>query len=312
MKEESSIKWITLKGGRRIPIRVGQEKKKEKTLQDKLKERLTKTGGTADGKAQQTGRDEQGRKESLREVCEGYRKEIAGIQRSGLGTRNYDGIRERLSGFLERRLELERSSNGDRNGISIIKGKNGSEFKIYSNVNGDTFQEVFALHKPNIKNGELVDLHQEKGAYNNCKCFLSSDGLQGLAIEPNGNIISVFNADSYHETKNPNGKKGWVKASLETAVKNGGDRLDCYNSEKQPLAQMYGKYEFEGGKRFVKASTMKYNMDYDHDDIAKNHNKPDVVFMALTNRNVVPMNFGKDDYDRALQYRDYILGKNKK
>jgi hypothetical protein len=98
--------------------------KKEKTLQDKLKERLTKTGGTADGKTQQTGRDEQGRKDSLREVCEGYRKEIAGIQRRGLGTRNYDRIRERFPGFLERRLELERSSNGDRNGISIIKGNN--------------------------------------------------------------------------------------------------------------------------------------------------------------------------------------------
>ena len=29
MEEESYIKWITLKGGRRIPIRVGQGKKRK-------------------------------------------------------------------------------------------------------------------------------------------------------------------------------------------------------------------------------------------------------------------------------------------
>nr|DAR88088.1 MAG TPA: hypothetical protein [Caudoviricetes sp.] len=303
MNDNDSIKWITLKGGRRIPIRVSQEKKKEKTLQDKLKERLTKSGGTADGKTQQAGRDEQGRKASLREVCEGYRKEIARIQQQGVYRIEDETVSRRLSGFMERRLGSEYSGSGNGNKPTIIKNKQGKEFKIYSDVKGDTFQEIFGMHKKYIENGELVDLHQGKGAYNNCKCFLSSDGLQGLAIEPNGNIVSVFNADT--------NKKGWVKASLETAVKNGGDRLDCYNSEKQPLAKMYGKYEFEDGKKFVIASAMKYNMDYDHDDIAKKHNKPDVVFMALTNGNVVPMKFGKDDYDRALQYRDYILDKRK-
>ena len=90
-----------------------------------MKKRWTKLSEEIeDGKTQQAGRDEQGRKDSFQEVCKGYRKEITGIQWRGLGTRNYDGIRERLSGFLERRLELECSSNGDRNGISIIKGNN--------------------------------------------------------------------------------------------------------------------------------------------------------------------------------------------
>lgn len=192
-------------------------------------------------------------------------------------------------------MDSEYGGNRNRDGNAVEL--NG--FKVYSNVNPSTFQEVFWLHKSHLENGELVDFHEYKGAYDDCKCFLSSDGLQGFAIEPDGNIISVYNANAGLE--NPHAQKGWTKTLVKLATENGGDRLDCYDSQKQPLAEIYAKYGFKT------VSRMPYNMEYDHDNIAANHNKPDVVFMAHIDKDIEVKNFTKDEYNEAERYRNEII-----
>ena len=49
---------------------------------------------------------------------------------------------------------------------------------------------------------------------------------------------------------------------------------DAYASKNQNLRAIYEKTL--GAKV---ASSMDYNMEYDHDDIANNHGNPDIVFI---------------------------------
>lgn len=113
-----------------------------------------------------------------------------------------------------------------------------------------------------MKQNELVDLHED---YSNAKCFLSSDGLQGFAIEDNGNLISVFNADT--------SKRGFVGAIGEFAKLQGATHLDCYGYLSGYYTKVLG---------FKTASLMDYNMEYDHHNIAENYNNPQVAFVVNT------------------------------
>lgn len=61
---------------------------------------------------------------------------------------------------------------------------------------------------------------------------------------------------------------------------------------------------------FDTASIMDYNMKYDHDDIAKNHNMPQVAFMINPNfatQEVTLKEFNKEQYDEALDYRNSFI-----
>ena len=48
---------------------------------------------------------------------------------------------------------------------------------------------------------------------------------------------------------------------------------------------------------------MDYNLDYDHHNIAKNHNNPKVAFMVNTNAEVATKSFNKNQYDEAKAYQ---------
>lgn len=60
-------------------------------------------------------------------------------------------------------------------------------------------------------------------------------------------------------------------------------------------------YESKFG--FKTASIMDHNIEYDHDDIAKNHNHPKVAFMVNTNKEVETKYFDKDNYNGAKEYQ---------
>ena len=96
-----------------------------------------------------------------------------------------DEKRERL-GSIHSRL-LSRGVNSGEDIWTNLKGKN-TDFKI-AEVNGELFHDIFEINRQYLPNGELVDLHEK---YDNCKCYLSKDGLCGFAIEKNGNLVSVF------------------------------------------------------------------------------------------------------------------------
>lgn len=209
-----------------------------------------------------------------------------------------DNLRRRLSRVLGERVESSRSSNSDD--ARVLKdSKSGNEFEVYENVDGKTFRDVFEIARTYTRNGELVDLHPvESGeyetGYNDTMNYVSKDGLSGFAITKDGDLISVFNA---------NNKRGWLRA-ISPIINEKAKTLDCYMSENQPLHEMYEKIF-----GFKVASVMDYNMDYDHDDIAKNHNMPQVAFMVKTNNDIETKHFNKDQYDEAESYRNSLVDK---
>ena len=198
-------------------------------------------------------------------------------------------VRTRLSNVFREQIQSTINSDSDVNGLL----ENTNNFKIYKNINGQLFHDIFEIVRPFAKNGELVDIHEN---YNDATCYISDDGLSGFAITNNGDLVSVFNASD---------KRGFLR-SITNEVKAQAKTLDCYSSPNQPLNKMYS--DIFG---FKTASIMDYNMEYDHDNIAQNHNSPQVAFMVNTNENVETKHFSKDQYDEAQSYQLSFL-KNKK
>mgnify|MGYP002520688144 CR=1 FL=1 len=200
-----------------------------------------------------------------------------------------DKDRERIGRLLGRLLES--NSNGSWYGVQshlthVNKdGKTGS-FNV-GKVDGKLFHDIFGTVRTYLRNGELVDLHKD---YSDCKCFVTDDGLCGFAIEPNGNLVSVFSLS-------PDTNKGFLYAIKDFVRQEGATHLDAYMSKKQPLQEIYKKT-----LGFYPASIMDYNMDYDQNDIAKNHGMPQVVFM-VDHEVAEPKHFDKDSYEDAQQYQ---------
>ena len=201
-----------------------------------------------------------------------------------------DEDRRRVGGVFQRLMDTDR--NGGRNGQWINLTGKGNQFKI-TQVNPAIFHDIFQICRNYLPNGELVDLHDN---YADCKCFISEDGLCGFAIEPNGNLISVFSL-------NPSDKKGFLYAIKDLIRQEGATHLDCYVSSKQPLAGIYQK-----ALGFHVASEMDYNMEYDHDNIAENHGMPKVAFMV--NKPVEKKSFDENSYDEAVEYQQQNIERN--
>lgn len=164
-------------------------------------------------------------------------------------------------------------------------GGKGNVFAI-GLVHPKLFHDIFEINRKYLPNGELDDLHDD---YSECKCFISNDGLCGFAIEPDGNLISLFSL-------NPRDRRGFLYAINGFIRKEGANHLDCYVSNKQNLEEIYKKTI-----GFHTASIMDYNMAYDHDDIAENHSNPSVAFMV--DHKVETRMFDKDSYDEAQSYQ---------
>ena len=210
-----------------------------------------------------------------------------------------DDLRGRLSRVFEQQLESSRSSNSDDARI-LTDNTSGNSFEVYENVDAQTFHDIFEIVRKYTKNGELVDVHpaistEEETGYDATRNYITKDGLSGFAITKDGDLISVFNA---------NNKRGWLRA-ISDIVKSDAKTLDCYVSYKQDLQEMYQRVF-----GFKTASIMDYNMEYDHDDIAKNHKKPKVAFMVNTDQDVQTKSFGKDEYDEAKAYQMSFFDEN--
>lgn len=192
--------------------------------------------------------------------------------------------RQNLADVLRRQLQTIDSFI--QGGARLVENKkHGTSFKMHTKVNPKLFHDIFEIVRYYTPNGELVDLHDD---YSNCKCYLSEDGTAGFAVEPDGNLVSVFNLGT---------TKGFLSAIKDLVKEAGATHLDAYASSKQDLQEIYKKT-----LGFHTAASMDYNMDYDHDSIAENHGKPKIVFMV--NHEVKnPKHFDKDSYDEAQQYQ---------
>lgn len=198
-----------------------------------------------------------------------------------LGQRDNDSERSQCScRWNDRRTDLKAKENT----FSIIE------------VQASIFHDIFEINRSYLRYGELVDLHDD---YNGCKCFLTSDGLAGFAIEPDGNLVSVFS--QYGRLK-----QGFLHAIKDFIIEQGATHCDCYDSKLQPLPAIYEKTI-----GWQSASRMKYNMAYDHDDIAKNHDMPDIAFLVWSPHKVERHDFNEDEYlEASLWQKETILKSN--
>lgn len=244
--------------------------------------------------SKENGTEEYKATDEFRRVQEASRK-LSQEQISRMRERLSEDDKRRLGGLLGRQLDTARDGGryNLRSSLTYTK-KNGkvSTFNI-GDVDPQLFHDIFEIVRTYLKNGELVDLHDD---YSDAKCFITSDGLAGFAIEPDGNLVSVFSL-------NPKENGGFLYAIKDIVREEGATHLDAYASDKQPLQEIYSKT-----LGFYTAATMDYNMEYDHDDIAKNHGNPQVVF-RVDHEVAEPKHFDKDSYDAAQQYQLSQLSK---
>lgn len=242
-------------------------------------------------KLKENGTEEYKATDEFRRVQEAVRKGSQGQRKSVHDGDLSTDQRQRLANVLRGQLgSIDSFIHGSSR--TVTNQRKGTSFNIHSEVNPKLFHDMFEVVRYYTQNGELVDLHDD---YSDAKCFLTEDGTAGFAIEPDGNLVSVFNLGT---------TKGFLSAIKDLARAEGANHLDAYVSSKENLQRIY-----EVTLGFHTAATMDYNMEYDHDDIAKNHGNPQIVFM-VDHEVAEPKHFDKDSYDAAQQYQLSQLSKD--
>lgn len=133
-------------------------------------------------------------------------------------------------------------------------------------VDGNTFREVFTLNRPYIFHGEYTAAADEND-YSNSRNFLTSDGLAGLSISPDGWLASFFS--NLPERGFMNAVGGIIRAEVR--------KLVCIASEDRALVYMYMQLGFSvcaetlddrglmrkyHGKRFVEDYSLYHKVLY--------------------------------------------------
>ena len=169
-------------------------------------------------------------------------------------------------------------------------------------VSSDTFYAALQKAKSKNKFGAFVTLHETIN-YEKCKGkFLLYDNSAGVAVEQDGNIISVF-SDGTH--------KGILKFLIAKAIETGGIKLDCFGSSGLKLL-----YSFRG---FIPISKVKFEKKFAPKDWNyERDGQPDIIFWIYDIDRNSPFDevVSKCDwdnirefasYDEAKQYRDELL-----
>lgn len=175
---------------------------------------------------------------------------------------------------------------------------------------GDNTSFSYALEqaKSNNPHGAFVDSQSAENLNaSGTRTFLSSDGMAGVAVRPDGDIVGVFK-NSQNRTRQA------VKDLLITALSNGGTKLDCYGNT---LGKMYAQMGF------VPVARMDFNPEY-ATDWKPEFGTPDVIFWMhngdspelVASKSGTYSDYSNDyikslptftDYEAAGQYRDMLL-----
>ena len=167
----------------------------------------------------------------------------------------------------------------------------------------EEFYEAIGRAKSTNEHGAFVTQHSVD-EYREMKLFVTLDGTAGIAITSDSNIVSIFNGGE---------KRGVLKTLLPLAIKNGGKKLDNYNSRK--LSAMYELYGFNP------VSKVKFDSRFAPDDWNyERDGEPDVVFWIHNGDSAedVILNFGRyivpwdaveefATYEEAANYRDSMI-----
>ena len=158
--------------------------------------------------------------------------------------------------------------------------------------NAQRFQDAISENKAALKFGAAVTVYPAS-EYQGMRLFLAQDGKSGVAIKPDGDIVSVFSTG------------GAGRAVMELAVTAGGRKLDAFDTI---LPEFYAAHGFRAVAR------TRWNDEFAPDNWNKstyaefNNGEPDVVFMvydpakmdAEYTRRDGRMMDGEDGYDRAV------------
>lgn len=164
--------------------------------------------------------------------------------------------------------------------------------KLSGSNAAQVFSDAISAAKGANSSGAAVYVYPLED-YAKMQLFLTDNGKGGVAVKPDGDIVSVFNTPG-------SGNKGMVSSALQLAVQHGGNKLDCFDTV---LPHLYGACGFKA------VSRMHWNDDYAPEgwskDQFKNYNggKPDVVFMVYdpSHGKAYQSSDGEvtDDYDKA-------------
>ena len=182
----------------------------------------------------------------------------------------------------------------------------GDEINIDQLKEVDSSTFFNALNHAKIKNSfsVFVSLHPEDH-YDECVGkYLLYDNTAGVAVEKDGNIISVF-SDRTH--------KGVLKYLIAKAIQAGGIKLDCFGSDG--LKALYHR------RGFIPVSRTKFVREFAPPDWNYGRDEePDIIFWVYNIDRASPMedDVSKEDwenikefpdYETAMKYRDELLSK---
>ncbi len=130
------------------------------------------------------------------------------------------------------------------------------------------FRAALIAAKSTQPYGAAVDVH-DSAHYQQCRLFLTPHGEAGVAVEPNGNIVSVFKNSALADPA----QRTTSRDMLLVAIQHGGGHLDCYDS-RGFLPALYARVGFEPVAR------LKFSREFAPPgwDYARN-GEPDIVFM---------------------------------
>ena len=131
------------------------------------------------------------------------------------------------------------------------------------------FKFAVDMAKANNKHGGYVDTHSVE-ELKTFRKFLSTDGMCGVAIKPDGDITCVFKNEQAEY-------RGAIYDLILTARENGGKKMDCYGVD---LVNMYEKCGFKPVFR------VKFDPVYVDDEFLLKQ-RDDIYFMMITEKSTL-------------------------
>jgi hypothetical protein len=200
--------------------------------------------------------------------------------------------RSNRSGDQKQSWSYTAKSSGDGGKVRVLKKllvtysqewKAGAGLaRVYRN-NGITVPKFYELEQGNAQNAQrfseaITASKQASGDmgaavyvypvedYQGMRLFLAEDGLSGVAVKPDGDIVSVFS------------QGGAGRSVMELAVAAGGTRLDAFETI---LPEFYAAHGFVASSRLPWDDTQAPE-GWNKEAFAEfNNGEPNVVFMAL-------------------------------
>lgn len=239
-----------------------------------------------------------------------------GIQIDKSNGEDFELIKEELIKRLEERIlgynRIVKPSDIEES-IIVRDTENMIPTVIHKINNKETFYKAISKITETNNHNAFVEIHNIED-YKDCQCFLVNAGCAGCAVTKDGNIISVF--------KNTNMAKAddvekISTALLNTAINNGGVKLDCFDGFLSKNYMQHG---------FIPDIKVPFNVEYAPENWNyERDGKPYVVFFhhngeptvdnptKISNEEVldaiaaIPV---EEDYDIACNYRDSKINNN--